>query len=327
MAETAPATWLKPEFLAQIKSTYIRIVDDLVRTALGENLTGINNVGAVGEAESFADIVVGDQDADAAIGEMTDQILNVADGDRIDAGERLVQQHVVGSCRQSARDLDSPPLAARQRNRRGFAQSSDVEFVQQRIEFGLALFPGGLHDLEHGADVLLDGETAEDRSLLRQVADPEPRALVHRQSGHVMTIKFDGASIGFDQARDHVEYGGLAGTIGPQQTYRLAASDIDADPAHNLPAAEALFHAMHSQIARPLGQSRGGGAIDLARPGFFRSRSLRFWHRRFPRKRRRIAHRPSQHAANGAGQVSDIGPRTRESWRATFAPAPTEHVE
>src|SRR3954453_12751901 len=111
MAETAPATWLKPEFLAQIKSTYIRIVDDLIRTALGENLTGINNVGAIGEAESFADIVVCDQHADAAIGEMTDQILNVADGDRVDAGERLGQQHGVGAGGPGVRGLVAPPLS------------------------------------------------------------------------------------------------------------------------------------------------------------------------------------------------------------------------
>ena len=39
----------------------------------------------------------------------------------------------------------------------------------------------GFDDLEHRADILLDGEAAKDRGFLRQIADAEPRALIHRQ--------------------------------------------------------------------------------------------------------------------------------------------------
>ena len=140
---------LKPEFLAKVKAAYIRIVDDLFRTALGQDLPGIDDIGAVGQAERFAHIVVGDQDADAAVGEVADQILNVADRDRIDAGEGFVEQHVVRTRRQRARDFDAAALAAGQRDRGRFAQPRDVEFIEQRVEFGLALLPAGLDDLEH----------------------------------------------------------------------------------------------------------------------------------------------------------------------------------
>ena len=60
--------------------------------------------------------MVGDQHADAAIGEMADKILNVANRDRIDAGEGFVEQHIIGPGRQRACDLDAAPLATRQRN-------------------------------------------------------------------------------------------------------------------------------------------------------------------------------------------------------------------
>ncbi len=53
-----------------------------------------------------------------------------------------------------------------------------------------------LDHLEHGANVFLDGEAAKDRSLLRQIADAEPRALVHRQRGDVVTVEFDAAAVG-----------------------------------------------------------------------------------------------------------------------------------
>ena len=110
-------------------------------------------------------------------------------------------------------------------------------------------FLRGLDDLQHRADVLLDGEAAKDRGFLRQIADAEPGALIHRQLGDVVAVELDGAAVGLDQAGDHVEHRGLAGAVRPEQTHRLAAADIDADAAHDLAGAEALFHAMHSQIA------------------------------------------------------------------------------
>jgi hypothetical protein len=86
-----------------------------------------------------------------------------------------------------------------------------------------------------------------------------------------VAIEFDGAAIRLDQAGDHVKYRGLAGAVRTQQTHGLAASDIDADAAHDLSGAEALFHAMHSQIARPRRQLRKHPAIGLG------TRARSFW--------------------------------------------------
>src|SRR6266576_1903545 len=87
----------EPEFLAKVKAANVRVVDDLVRTAFRQNFPSIDNISAIGEAQRFPHIVVGDQDADAAIGEMADEVLNVAHRNRIDAGEGFVEQHVVGA--------------------------------------------------------------------------------------------------------------------------------------------------------------------------------------------------------------------------------------
>src|SRR5437016_10149405 len=70
-AHTLAGRALKSEFLAKVKTAYIRIVNDLVRTALSQDFPGIDDIGAIGETERFAHIVVGDQDADAAVGEVT----------------------------------------------------------------------------------------------------------------------------------------------------------------------------------------------------------------------------------------------------------------
>ena len=81
------------------------------------------------------------------------------------------------------------------------------------LEIALAPLAVGLHHLQHGADVVLDVEAAEDRRLLRQIADAEPGALVHRQRGDVVAVELDAAAVGFDQPGDHVEDRGLAGAV------------------------------------------------------------------------------------------------------------------
>ena len=58
----------------------------------------------------------------------------------------------------------------------------EPELGEQPLEPVLAPGAVGLGDLEHRADIVLDVEAAEDRGLLRQVADAEPRAAIHRQA-------------------------------------------------------------------------------------------------------------------------------------------------
>src|ERR1043165_8379859 len=111
-ARHLPANWapamgqpLHAEFFAQIEPADFGVVDDLVGGAFAQHLTRIDDVGAIREAKGFAHIVVGDQHADAASGEMAHQLLDVADRDRVDAGERLVEQHVGRAGGERTRDL------------------------------------------------------------------------------------------------------------------------------------------------------------------------------------------------------------------------------
>ena len=53
--------------------------------------------------------------------------------------------------------------------------------------------------------------------------------------------------IRLDQAGDHVEHGGLAGAIRPQQPDGFAAPDIKTRAFHDLAAREALFQPVRGQ--------------------------------------------------------------------------------
>ena len=76
---------------------------------------------------------------------------------------------------------------------------------------------------QHGADVFLDGELAEDRRFLRQVTrQPQPRAAMDGHVRHRLAIDADVSAIAAHQAHDHVERSGLARAIGAEQTHHFA---------------------------------------------------------------------------------------------------------
>ncbi len=105
----------------------------------------------------------------------------------------------------------------------------DAQFFQQAVAVLVDLAPVALVQLQHRHDVLFDRHAAEDRRFLRQVADAEAGALVHRLAGDVLAVEQDGAVVGLDQAGDHVEAGRLAGAVGSQETHDLAARQLQAD--------------------------------------------------------------------------------------------------
>ena len=51
----------------------------------------MDEVGAIHDIERLADVVVGDEDGQAGVAEVFDDLLHVVDGNRIDAAKRLVQ--------------------------------------------------------------------------------------------------------------------------------------------------------------------------------------------------------------------------------------------
>ena len=117
---------------------------------------------------------------------------------------------------------------------------------------GLARF--GLTQFHDCHDVFLDRHAPEDGWLLRQVPQAHARALVHGLGSDVLPVQPDRALVGGDQASDHVEAGGLAGSVRTQQ------------PLHLTPA-EAQGHALDHGAA-------AGGLADPVDDQTFLDRSL-----------------------------------------------------
>src|SRR5262249_7646741 len=113
-------------------------------------------------------------------------------------------------------DLDPTAFSARKRDRGRLAMARDLELIQQRIEISFAATAVRLHDLENRADILFHIEAAKDRRFLRQIADAEPRPLVHGKVSDLVAVEFDVPAISLDQAGNHVEGRGLPGAVGSQ---------------------------------------------------------------------------------------------------------------
>ena len=67
----------------------------------------------------------------------------------------------------------------------------------------------------------------------------------------VVIVEPDRAFVSLDQARDHVEHGGLAGAVRAEQTDRLATAHIDAHAMDNLARAKTLLDLVRSEEADP----------------------------------------------------------------------------
>ena len=166
----------------------------------------------------------------------------------VHAGERLVQQHQAGPGGQCPGDFAAPPLAAGQAGAQLLGDVADLQFVQQRGQFLLdAGLVQVLAQFQHQADVVGHAQLAEHRGFLRQVAHAQLGALVHRLGGDVLAVQFDLAGIGGDQADDHVEAGGLAGAVRPQQADHFAGFQAQPEIADDLALAIGLAQPLCGQ--------------------------------------------------------------------------------
>src|SRR5450759_1158660 len=100
------------EILTEVNALDLRVATENIRPSRAEDLAVINNVGAIGDHEGFAHIVVGHEDADSGALQLEDDALQLEHLDGIDAGERLVEQAEFWIDGQRPRNLHAAPLAS-----------------------------------------------------------------------------------------------------------------------------------------------------------------------------------------------------------------------
>ena len=187
--------------------------------------------------------MIGDEDAHAALTQILDDLLNICNGERINARERLIEQDELRLKREAACNLDAAALTTRQLRTTSVANMSDVKLLEESVELVLLLRLRKLRRLKDCLDVLRDGQLAKDGRFLRKIADPQPRTPIHGIVRDTDVGEIDIAVRGFLKTDDHVKCGRLARAIGTQEANDLALVDTDRDTVNNGAAAKLLNEA------------------------------------------------------------------------------------
>ena len=158
---------------------------------------------------------------------MRDDLLDVDDGNGVNACERLVQQDEGRVGGQGAADLEAPPFSPGEGVGGLPGDVTDAELVEQLTGARMALPRRHPAALQHGQHVLLGGEAAEDARLLRQVPDSLAGPHVHGEAGDVVLVQEDVATVGAGQPDHHVERRGLARAVRAEQPHHLPRADVE----------------------------------------------------------------------------------------------------
>jgi len=222
---------------AKVDPPHLYVIPQLVRCSGAEDPSFGDYVCPVGYAERLANIMVGNQNADAARFQVEDDLLQFQDGDRVDPAERLIEQDELGLDAQRPGDLNPSPLSARERVAARHPDVADVQLADQTLgPFAPFSVAQGL-TFEDRQDVLFHRQFPEDRRLLRQITDAIVACpQVHGHSRDVGVVDFDTPGLRRNQAHNHVEARGFASAVGPQESDHFAARDSQVNPAHHLPA-------------------------------------------------------------------------------------------
>ncbi len=124
-----------------------------------------------------------------------------------------------------------------------------MELFQQLIELAAALGAVRFVHFQHGADVFLDCQSAENGGFLRQIADTEAGTPVHRHGSDVVAVDGDLAAIDRYEARDHVETGGFARAIRAKQPHGFTTAHDQRNAVDNPARIIGLRQTMRDQGA------------------------------------------------------------------------------
>ena len=187
--------------------------------------------------------MVRNDNADVAVFQFGDDVLDILHGNRVHPGERFVQENEFRVHGQRAGNLTAPAFTAGELDAEGFTDLGEIELRNQAFQPLLALGTGHLAGRQghfhHGEDVVLHRHFPEDRCLLGKIADPQLGPFVHGQFGDLRIVQENMPAIRDDLAGNHVEAGRLAGSVRAEEADNLSLFHFHRDALHH--RSDAIF--------------------------------------------------------------------------------------
>src|SRR5690606_29296068 len=128
---------LKRKSFSEIDLAHSRVGEHFVRSTAGHQLSVVQDIGIAADSKCLPNIVIRYQYSNPALAQVPDDALDVEHRDRIDAGERLVEEDEFRLGRKRPRNLDAPSLASRQAHAEAVSDVADVQLFHQLFEKSL----------------------------------------------------------------------------------------------------------------------------------------------------------------------------------------------
>ncbi|GBD37531.1 hypothetical protein HRbin36_02666 [bacterium HR36] len=106
------------------------MADDLLRGAVGLDDPIRYDITAIRDFQGLADVVIREQNADSLVAKFANDLLNVSDGDGIDAGERFVKQDEERLSNQAAGHFQTTFFPSRERPGASLSHPQQVKLFQ-----------------------------------------------------------------------------------------------------------------------------------------------------------------------------------------------------
>ncbi len=240
--------------IAHIGLDHRMIARHVMRLAVGDQPALMQHRQPVRDFQHPVDVVF-DQQHGMGLAQTVDQLAHHLTIRLGQTGQRLVQQQDLGVRRQSDGDFQQPLLAMRQVRALFAGTFHQPHDLQQRPGAGVdfldimrvapqAVALGALA-LNRKADVLEHRQVAEHAEDLERARNTKPDPLVNRQAVDVLPLEHDLALIGPQQPGQHVEEGGLARAVRPNEAVHRAGHDIQVDLSRRHDRAEAFRDLAH----------------------------------------------------------------------------------
>src|SRR6266852_1685510 len=225
----------------QISLSDLFVCTQLLHGPLMADHALVDDVGAVTHLDGESDILLGEEDADAALLEPQDPLADRPHHERGQALGRLVEDQQARVREQRARYTEESLLASAQVLSPPGAKT--LQHGERGIETlecpGVAIrSPPGLRDLE----VLVHREVCEDPAVVRHEPDAQLGDRVRRLPDELHAVVGDAPGGGRRQAHDAPERRALSRAVPAQETHRLALTHIEGHAEEDVAGAVESVH-------------------------------------------------------------------------------------
>src|ERR1700676_3959643 len=187
---------LHTKTFTKIKLPTDGVVNQKFAGALAFDPSVKNKISPVHDLQSLSNVVIGDQNRQTRFSQILDMLLNLRNGNGIDAAEWLIQHHQLGVGDQGSRDGQPTFLTPAEGQSLIFGEVIDSELPEQLVTAAMAFPPGNSERLEDGENILFDGKLPEDGFFLRKITHPHAGSTMHRKPGHITILEKDSATVG-----------------------------------------------------------------------------------------------------------------------------------